>query len=299
MMKKNKLINLLFALTLTVLLLESCGRAQGDDTGKEFMPGMYHSTAYEANIYNYYSYNTWDDESVLKLKELSQPREPVPGTVARGHIGYATGSMAKTDALLSGTYNANAISTPANGSVPYYYGDSDDERARAIADIIDNPFPITEEALTTGKELYDVFCGTCHGEKGDGNGYLVREDGGVYPAAPANFLTTFADTSNGVYYHSIIHGKNVMGGYADKLSYEERWNVIHYIRSLQASDQGLVYSPEENTLNNVEVPFANYVKTDDFKLPHRDLPEIFKSSAHGDHDSGSHDSDEHVEASNS
>ena len=47
-----------------------------------------------------------------------------------------------------------------------------------------------------------------------------------------------------------------MGGYADKLSYEERWHVIHYIRSLQAKDRELTYNGQENTLNDIEVPEA-------------------------------------------
>ena len=34
-----------------------------------------------------------------------------------------------------------------------------------------------------------------------------------------------------------MYGKNVMGGYSDKLSYEERWQVIHYIHSLIAGQR--------------------------------------------------------------
>ena len=45
-----------------------------------------------------------------------------------------------------------------------------------------------------------------------------------------------------------------MGGYSDKISYEERWNVIHYIRSLQAKELKLTYNQVENTLNNVDRP---------------------------------------------
>ena len=41
----------------------------------------------------------------------------------------------------------------------------------------------------------------------------------------------------------------MMGSYADKLSYEERWNVIHYIRSLQANSKKLKYSEKENTFS--------------------------------------------------
>ena len=46
-----------------------------------------------------------------------------------------------------------------------------------------------------------------------------------------------------------MYGKNVMGSYKDKISYEERWQVIHYIRSLQAKDKKLEYSEQANTLN--------------------------------------------------
>ena len=45
-----------------------------------------------------------------------------------------------------------------------------------------------------------------------------------------------------------------MGSYKDKLSYEERWQVIHYIRSLQAKELKLEYNQLVNTLNSVDRP---------------------------------------------
>ena len=45
-----------------------------------------------------------------------------------------------------------------------------------------------------------------------------------------------------------------------KLSYKERWEVIHYIRSLQAASKNLVYSEKANTLNSVDVPYASIPK---------------------------------------
>ena len=102
------------------------------------------------------------------------------------------------------------------------------------------------------KALYDVNCGICHGEKGDGLGYLVSDENKnvKYPAAPANFLQdTFYNSTNGRFYHAIMYGLNVMGAYADKLDFEERWQVIHYIRSLQAKEKKLEYTAEANTLN--------------------------------------------------
>ncbi|HJW30262.1 MAG TPA: cytochrome c, partial [Saprospiraceae bacterium] len=80
---------------------------------------------------------------------------------------------------------------------------------------------------------------------------------GVYPAAPANFtLDTFVHSSVGRFYHAIMRGRNAMGPYADKLSYKERWEVIHYIRSLEAQTKKMEYSPALNTLNQEATPWA-------------------------------------------
>jgi mono/diheme cytochrome c family protein len=160
-----------------------------------------------------------------------------------------------------------SISIPINGAVPYTYGNTDAERVRASQEILSSPIPITAEGLKQGQNLYGIYCGICHGEKGDGLGYLVREgdpargiSAGVYPAAPANFLKdNFIDSTAGMYYHSIMYGKNVMGSYADKLSYTERWKVIQYIFSLQAKARGVVYNENENTFN-ADVPGGPHLK---------------------------------------
>jgi mono/diheme cytochrome c family protein len=147
-------------------------------------------------------------------------------------------------AELNGLNSVQGIRVTANGNVPYYYGNTDAERARAIAEIKANPFAVTKVGLEKGKQLYDIYCGICHGTKGDGAGYLVADENrnAKYPNQPANLLQDeFIAASNGRYYHAIMHGKGVMGGYADKLSYEERWQVIHHIRSMQATAKGKDY----------------------------------------------------------
>jgi mono/diheme cytochrome c family protein len=238
------------------LLLYSCSPAEGNFPGSEYMPDMAHSIAYEANSYMPYRLNTWDSASVVSLRELSYPHLPVAGTVPRGYAGLyfaqQTGREEKMQAVLNGETDINAISVPMNGSVPYYYGNTEEERLRAIEEIIENPYPITAEGLKKGGDLYNIYCGICHGPAGDGLGYLVSEENqnAVYPAAPANFLLDdFVNSSNGRYYHTIMYGRNLMGPYKDKLNYEERWQVIHYIRSLQAADRDLQYNENVNTLN--------------------------------------------------
>ena len=278
---------------LAVIILNACSPAEGNFAGSEYMPDMGHSIAYEANVYNYYFHNTWDSASTVKLKELSEPRLPVKGTVPRGYAGvqFASGS-ARSDVMenLLGQGDLNAISTPLNGSVPYYYGNTEEERLRATAEIIENPFPITENGLARGKELYDIYCGICHGEKGDGLGYLVSESNPnvKYPAAPAVLTSDdFINSSNGRLYHAIIYGKNVMGAYADKLGYEERWQVIHYIRQLQAKEKKLAYDASENTLNPAYGTPASQITQVAVNEP-----EPAEAPAGEDHGQGEHHSDD-------
>jgi mono/diheme cytochrome c family protein len=244
-----------------VVLLTAC-TPEDNFTGSEYMPDMAHSLAVEANTYNYYYYNTWDKESTIELAKLVYPRVTPAGTVPRGYASaYLTGgagSLSNDDAeTLRGSYtgsdNLNAISVPTNGHVPYYYDDSVDGRLAAIAEVTDNPFPITDAGMDRAKFLYETFCGICHGNKGNGLGYLYNDEenkNAKYLLAPANFLSDeFKAASNGRYYHAIMYGYNAMGAYKDKISFEERWQVIHYIRGLQATEGGSKYNEEENTLN--------------------------------------------------
>ncbi|HFA50087.1 MAG TPA: cytochrome c [Bacteroidetes bacterium] len=237
----------------------SCQDAEGEQTGSEFIPDMAHSVAYEANVYtNYHLGSFFEEESVKSRRELAQPRLPVKGTIPRGYTGaVATDGTFETAAeavsyTSSKMKNADedGVTYPLNGSVPYHYPDTEDGRNLAIQQVRFNPFPITQDGIARGQELFTIYCAICHGDKGDGSGYLVRDNGGKYPAQPANFLLEdFVNSSNGRYYHAIMYGKNAMGSHADKLSYEERWQVIHYIRSLQAKSLKLKYNHEVNELN--------------------------------------------------
>ena len=256
------------AVVLTICLFTACQQPGKNSTGSEYMPDMAHSVAYEANYYSYYYHNTWGTED--EYYKMAGPRKPVKGTIARN---------------AAGTAKASALS--------YAYGDNDEERARAIAEIIDNPYPITDAGLAEGKELYDVMCGICHGEKADGLGYLARDEseGGKYPAAPANLLLEeHVTASNGRYYHAIMYGKNLMGAYKDKLSYEERWNVIHYIRSLQAKELKLEYNQMANSLNTVDRPAGEIVAVEMHEAHEEDHGAMH--DAHGDdhgHEAGHHE----------
>jgi len=131
--------------------------------------------------------------------------------------------------------------TVANNEYPYYYADTDEDRKKAELEL-ENPLkPSTSDELKgyldKGKNLYNIYCSSCHGEKLDGNGKLWNSGDGPYPAAPKNFLLDeMVNAGDGRYYRAIMYGKNAMLSHKDKVSHDERWMIIHYIRSKQIED---------------------------------------------------------------
>ena len=89
-----------------------------------------------------------------------------------------------------------------------------------------------------------------------------------------------------------------MGAYADKLSYEERWNVIHYIRSLQAKSLKVKYNHEVNEMNpDFGVPEAMVVvhdtPDDGGAEENHNGEETLEEVDHGEGDHEDEDGDEH------
>lgn len=265
-------------LVALVLAFNACQQPGGNKTGSEFIPDMAHSIAYEANVLTNYSLNTWDKESTRTRWELSQPHLPVKGTIPRGYAAIGSPDLVFNSAEEAVLKTAESIRKvtgnsvlPPNGHVPYAYADTEEARAEATAKIKYNPFPITQEGLARGQQLYTIYCAICHGDKGDGNGYLVSGPQSKYLAQPANFLDSqFVHSNNGRFYHAIMYGKNVMGPHADKLSFEERWQVIHYIRSLQAKSLKVKYDHQVNELDP------------DFGLPYEQIKEKLEALHHSD-----------------
>jgi len=235
-MKRSSLINLLSFATI-VLLFSAC-LSKDNFTGREYMPDMAHSIAYEANQNTYYLFNHWGSKE--DYQKFVQPRTPQDGTVAFGR---------SKDAVRSNS----PLTYPR-----YAFANTEEERTKATEMITSNPLKPTDKAdfdkvLAQGKELYEIYCVSCHGKAGDGNGKLYEL--GVYPAAPANFLSDqFLTANDGRFYHAIMYGKNVMLSHADKLSHDERWAVIHYIRSLQGTKTGVEYSLEQANGQKVNKP---------------------------------------------
>ncbi|MEQ1744533.1 MAG: cytochrome c [Saprospiraceae bacterium] len=234
-------IGAIIGIALFAWLFSVCSPAGKNKTGHEYMPDMYHAVSYEANVLSNYHWNHWNDNNSFAKAALSQPRGKVEGTIARGYTGVFYAGASAMD-VVRGKNAPNAIAAPVNGEVPFYYQNTEEDRLRCEKEITANPFPITKAGLDRAKPLYNIYCGICHGEKGDGQGWLAANPETKYPAQPKNLLDAdLMAAGEGRLYFAVMYGKNVMGGYSDKLSFEERWQVIHYVRSLQAKSKNLPY----------------------------------------------------------
>lgn len=140
------------------------------------------------------------------------------------------------------SFKGQTAQTPPAHTVPvgfdkYEYPNTKEGYEAAGAALV-NPLALTEQNLTSGKHYFTVFCAPCHGEKGDGQGHLVKIEkiSGIpsyHGDAASSRGGLMKDLSAGKIYHTIMYGLNNMGSHASQLSPEERWKVVMYVQQLQ------------------------------------------------------------------
>ena len=122
-----------------------------------------------------------------------------------------------------------AAGSVARGWLPYEIENNPEGYAFAKANL-SNPTRYTEDRASKGEELYNIYCGICHGKKGDGQGTLVKRE--KILGVPAYNDVGRAITEGSVY-HVMYYGINSMGSYASQMTEDELWMVDHYVMSLK------------------------------------------------------------------
>jgi mono/diheme cytochrome c family protein len=158
------------------------------------------------------------------FKDGVSSRPPVAGTVPRGYLradrefyfGKKSGAAIGNQQVGS----AGAPSAPGTAMFP------DD------VDVF--PFPITKEILERGQERYQIFCSSCHGLTGYGDGMVARR--GFNKPAPASFhQDKLRQAPVGHFFDVVTNGWGAMPSHASQIPIEDRWKIIAYIRVLQLS----------------------------------------------------------------
>ena len=144
-------------------------------------------------------------------------------------VGYETYS--ESHAFRSGFEAQLPVDgTVARGYLPFDYSNTIEDFNLAKVNL-KSPLDSTQVKLEEAKVLYDIYCGICHGNKGDGQGQLVKRE--KILGIPKYDDIGRAITEGSIY-HTIYYGKNTMGSYANQLNEEERWQVVAYVLDLKA-----------------------------------------------------------------
>ena len=126
-------------------------------------------------------------------------RQPVEGTVARGHLRLDD---------------------------HYYRGTVNGEPATTI------PIAVTRELLDRGRERYDIFCSPCHDRTGTGNGMIVQRG---LKQPPSYHEDRLREVPIGHFFDVVTNGFGAMYSYASRIPVDDRWAIAAYVRALQFS----------------------------------------------------------------
>jgi len=166
--------------------------------------------------------------SIVSCKKNSRPNyqfmpnmyDPV------GYETYGESSMFPNDAVAL---------LPAEGSIPRGFKPFEIENTTEGYELakatLKSPLDSTQVDMVKGKFLFDIYCGICHGNLGNGQGNLVKRE--KILGVPRYDDAARAITEGSIY-HTIYYGKNAMGSYANQLDETERWQVVAYVLKLKA-----------------------------------------------------------------
>lgn len=106
--------------------------------------------------------------------------------------------------------------------------------APASADTLKSPYPDEPLIITQGEELYQMYCSSCHGEEGYGDGAA----GGALGVQPADFHTeAVKKQSDGALFWKLSTGRGNMPPFGEVFSEEQKWQVIAFIRHLSSKTE--------------------------------------------------------------
>lgn len=116
------------------------------------------------------------------------------------------------------------------------------DQARYTGKIADNdieefPVPITREDLARGQQRFNVYCTPCHGRLGDGNGLVVMRG---FRQPPSYHIDRLRQAPVGHFFDVISNGFGAMASYATRVTPDDRWRIIAYIRALQLSESAKI-----------------------------------------------------------
>ena len=125
--------------------------------------------------------------------------------------------------LLVTALPAQQTSTPATAKASDYSIPVEAAKAQ-------NPVKSSSESLARAKKWWTLDCAMCHGANGSGKGETARD----MKLNIADFTdpATLKDRTDGELYYVIKNGNQDMPAEGGRVTTEEGWDLVNYVRSL-------------------------------------------------------------------
>ena len=105
------------------------------------------------------------------------------------------------------------------------------------------PVPFDAISVANGATIFAANCVLCHGPQAKGNGVLAK----TFAIPPVDLLTEphTAKHTAGDFFHWLTHGipGTGMPAFADKLSEEDRWDVVNFLHATSRGYQARLINP--------------------------------------------------------
>lgn len=125
-------------------------------------------------------------------------RDPIPGTIARGHLN-------EDPVLDTGKTAGGALAVTA-------------------------PMTVDRKLLMRGQDRFNIFCSPCHDRVGTGNGMIVRRG---FKQPQTFHSDRLRNQPLGYFVDVMKNGFGQMSSYAHQIKPEDRWAIAAYIKALQ------------------------------------------------------------------
>ena len=111
------------------------------------------------------------------------------------------------------------------------------------------PLPVTLALVKQGQEEFNINCSACHGRDGYGEGMVVQRG---FPQPPSFHSERLRNAPVGHFFQVITKGYGVMYPFGSRITPEDRWAIISYIRALQLSQNATTDQMEPTDKTQLE-----------------------------------------------
>jgi mono/diheme cytochrome c family protein len=195
----------------------------------------------ENGVQNMYDQAKYKPQAASELWSDGRAARPMPaGTVAfsGGPLADASSGRAeRREAEASGDVGAN-VGANVSASVGANVGARVEANVSAGGGAGPQPEIYSTAALARGRDRYGIFCTPCHGAAGDGDGYITRRG---FPHPPTFHADRLRGAPDQYLFDVMSRGYGAMYPYADRITPQDRWAIVGYVRALQRSQHASLH----------------------------------------------------------